>query len=404
MDEMTEDGKKVLLRNHLQLVTYYLKEEQGNSEVSSDQGNKMAEGRNDATSCEGIYEDAFSLGDLVKTVKLVEENGRPSPQLLKLMWEILRKVFKLHDKGKAHGHLCPESILISEESSKEKRQEGLLLCAKLRPDSPCLNSSKTGCDVSVWQAPEQCTKDPSRPTLSANIYSLGEIFYYCITGMPSKSKEWETGRKKRDLPLVDCPEAKDLILRSQEEKPELRPKANELLSHPLFWTLEKRVSFLRDTIDRPSDSKYPNLLDELQKLSVGTVTGGEWDKKIDKENIISYILEQQRRPEEEKMHEQNKKSEQKKNSDSKQNKKEACMYNFCSVRDLVQLIRNMRVHYGELPEDVQLSVGTLHEDFDSFFTSRFPNLLIEVYKVVRKFCKEDEYLCRYFSGDAQVAD
>ncbi|GMN21285.1 hypothetical protein TIFTF001_045475 [Ficus carica] len=88
MDEMTEDGKKVLLRNHLQLVTYYLKEEQGNSEVSSDQGNKMAEGRNDATSCEGIYEDAFSLGDLVKTVKLVEENGRPSPQLLKLMWYI----------------------------------------------------------------------------------------------------------------------------------------------------------------------------------------------------------------------------------------------------------------------------------------------------------------------------
>lgn len=59
MDEMTEDGKKVLLRNHLQLVTYYLKEEQGNSEVSSDQGNKMAEGRNDATSCEGIYEGAL---------------------------------------------------------------------------------------------------------------------------------------------------------------------------------------------------------------------------------------------------------------------------------------------------------------------------------------------------------
>ena len=76
-----------------------------------------------------------------------------------------------------------------------------------------------GCDVSVWQAPEQRTKDPSRPTLSANIYSLGEIFYYCITGTPSKSDGWETVLTKGDLPLVACPAANDLILRLRMKNP-----------------------------------------------------------------------------------------------------------------------------------------------------------------------------------------
>ena len=124
----------------------------------------------------------------------------------------------------------------------------------------------------------------------------------------------------------------------------------------MFWTSEKTLSFLRDTSERASDSKYSNLRNELQKLSVHRVTGGEWDENINDENVIRYILEQKSKPEQEKTHKQNKKSEQKKNSDSKQNKKEACMYNFCSVRDLVRLIRNMMVHYGELTEDVQVLV------------------------------------------------
>lgn len=404
--------KKVLLRNHLQLVTHCLKEEQGNSEVSSDQGNKMAERRNDATSCGGTYEVVekhvceCSLRDLVKkpgTIELVDKNGRPSPLLSKLMSrDILREVCNLHDKGKAHRHLCSENILICPESRKTELRKGLHYYAKLRLNSRCLKSSTTGDHVSEWQAPEQ-RKDHSRPTFSANIYSFGEIFHYCITREHSKPKEWKTVGKKRDLPLVDCPEAKDLILRSQEERPESRPKANELWNHPLFWTPEWRLSFLHKIMSRPSYSKYSNLWNKLQKLSVRKVTCGEWNENIHDDNVLGYILEQKSNPEGEKTHEQNKKSEQKKNLGSKQNKEEACKYKFDSVLDLVRLIRNMKEHYRDLPKDVKESVGESPKDFDGFFTRRFPNLLIEVYKVVRECCKDDEHFRQFFSGDALVA-
>lgn len=44
-------------------------------------------------------------------------------------------------------------------------------------------------------------------------------------------------------------------------------------------------------------------------------------------------------------------------------------------------------------------VGPLPEGFDDYFASRFPRLLIEVYKVVYIFCKEEECFQKYFKTD-----
>ena len=55
----------------------------------------------------------------------------------------------------------------------------------------------------------------------------------------------------------------------------------------------------------------------------------------------------------------------------------------------MQLIISTLLAYQEL-------VGPVPEGFNDYFASRFPRLLIEVYKVIYKYCREDECFQRYF--------
>jgi len=41
-------------------------------------------------------------------------------------------------------------------------------------------------------------------------------------------------------------------------------------------------------------------------------------------------------------------------------------------------------------------VGPVPEGYDGYFANRFPRLLIEVYNVICKHCKEEECFQRYF--------
>jgi serine/threonine-protein kinase/endoribonuclease IRE1 len=48
--------------------------------------------------------------------------------------------------------------------------------------------------------------------------------------------------------------------------------------------------------------------------------------------------------------------------------------------------------------EFQAILGSLPEGFDRYFASRFPKLLIEVYKVMWVHCKEEEAFSKYFIG------
>jgi len=43
-------------------------------------------------------------------------------------------------------------------------------------------------------------------------------------------------------------------------------------------------------------------------------------------------------------------------------------------------------------------LGTVPDGFDEYFSSRFPRLLIEVYKVVCKYCTTEEWFQKYLQG------
>lgn len=103
-----------------------------------------------------------------------------------------------------------------------------------------------------------------------------------------------------------------------------RPKAEEVLHHPLFWSSEKRLLFLQDAsdrvelADRVGDSDILLALENVAPVALN----GNWDEKMEAtfiKNIGNY-----RR------------------------------YKYDSIRDLLRLIRNKSNHYIDLPQEVQV--------------------------------------------------
>ncbi|XP_024018614.1 serine/threonine-protein kinase/endoribonuclease IRE1a [Morus notabilis] len=309
-----------------------------------------------------------TLGD----VKLLKENNdRPSPLLLQLLRDMVSGLVHLHKLGIIHRDLKPQNILITKRNCT--------LCAKLSDmgihkrlleDEAYSYVTSYGCGAS-WRAAEQLLH--GKQTSATDMFSLGGIVFFCVTRGRHPFgdldvQEWNIIRnQKQDLFLIqDFPEAFHLISRLLEPDPEKRPKASEILQHPLFWDAERRLSFLCDTIDRLGGNS--DLFKPLKRTAC-TALGTKWNKKVD-DKIVRHMRPYLKRD-----------------------------YKFSSVRDLLRLIRNLLSHYGELAQDVQILVGPMHEGFDDYFTSRFPSLLMEVYKVVCSYYGEGEYFTKYFAGN-----
>lgn len=142
----------------------------------------------------------------------------------------------------------------------------------------------------------------------------------------------------------------------------------QVTCHPLFWNSETRLSFLRDASDRVELEDRESNSEILKALeSIGNVAfGGKWDEKMDS-TFLNDIGRYRR-------------------------------YKFDSVRDLLRVIRNKLNHYRELSKEIQGILGPVPDGFDRYFSTRFPRLLIQVYKVIQCYCEEEETFHKYFKN------
>ncbi|CAJ1930690.1 unnamed protein product [Sphenostylis stenocarpa] len=301
---------------------------------------------------------------------LWKSNGFPSPLLLKLMRDVVSGLVHLHELGIIHRDLKPQNVLIIEERSLCAKLSDMGISKRLLEDMTSLGHSVTGCGSSGWQAPEQLVQ--GRQTRAVDLFSLGCVLFFCMTaGRHPFGERLERDvnivKNQKDLFLVEfIPEAEDLISCLLNPNPDLRPMATEVLQHPLFWSSEMRLSFFRDVSDRveledrESDSDLLKALESIAPLALGA----KWDEKLDPDFITN--IGRYRR------------------------------YKFDSVRDLLRVMRNKLNHYRELPQEIQELIGPVPDGFNDYFASRFPRLLIEVYNVVYRNCKDDECFQRYF--------
>uniref|UniRef100_A0A6M2EA10 non-specific serine/threonine protein kinase n=1 Tax=Populus davidiana TaxID=266767 RepID=A0A6M2EA10_9ROSI len=315
-----------------------------------------------------------SVKGVMQDLNLWKSTGHPSPLLLTLMRDMVSGLVHLHELGIIHRDLKPQNVLIIKERSLCAKLSDMGISKRLLGDMSSLDHHATGCGSPGWQAPEQLHH--GRETRAVDLFSLGCVLFYCITGGRHPfgdhlERDVNIVKNQKDLFLVEyIPEAEDLISRLLNPDPELRPKALEVLHHPMFWNSELRLSFLRDTSDRVeledrvSDSDIMKALEGIAPTALG---GGKWNEKMEPAFITD--IGRHRR------------------------------YKFDGIRDLLRVIRNKLNHYRELPKEIQELVGPVPEGYDNYFASRFPKLLIEVYKVVWKYCREEECFQKYIKSN-----
>ncbi|KAI8536770.1 hypothetical protein RHMOL_Rhmol10G0282500 [Rhododendron molle] len=183
----------------------------------------------------------------------------------------------------------------------------------------------SGCGTSGWQAPELLRL--GRQTRAVDMFSLGCVLFYCMTaGRHPFGDPFERDNNilkiKADLSLVeDIPEAVDLFGHLLDRDEKLRPKASEVLNHPLFWDSGPRIRFLCDVSDRlkleerKADSDILKALESVSSLAFGT----EWNRKMERAFLKQIGKYRQ--------------------------------YKYDSVCDLLRVVRN---HYSELPLKIRV--------------------------------------------------
>ncbi|GJZ15258.1 serine/threonine-protein kinase/endoribonuclease IRE1a-like protein [Tanacetum coccineum] len=321
--------------------------------------------------------------EVFKDFMLWKPNGYPSPELLKVMRDAASGLAHLHELGIIHRDLKPQNVLIRKDRSIiTAKVSDMGISKRLPADMSCLTKSATGkssCGSSGWQAPEQLRNE--RQTRAVDLFSYGCVLFFCITGGlhpfgDTLERDVNIVNDRKDLFLIDyIHEAFDLITNLLHPIPEFSwIELSQTLNSPILpdlmiSVLAKwfRLSFFETPVINVDFRRTCGLNPLYCKAleSIGTVVlGGKWDEKLDK--ILLKDVTQYRK------------------------------YKYDSIRDLLRLIRNKSNHYRELSEEVQEVLGSLPTGFESYFSSRFPNLLMEVYKVLKPFCEEEEVFHKYY--------
>ncbi|KAI3813677.1 hypothetical protein L1987_18406 [Smallanthus sonchifolius] len=312
------------------------------------------------------------MNDVMHDIRLWRPNGYPSPILLKLMRDIVSGLVHLHELGIIHRDLKPHNVLIVKEKGLCGKLSDMGISRRLVGDMSSLGHHATGSGSSGWQAPEQLLL--GRQTRAVDLFSLGCVLFFCITCGRHPfgdhlERDVNVAKNLMNLFLVEhIPEAVNLFSQLLNPNAELRPKASEVLHHPLFWNSEARISFLRDTSDRVEleDREVDSIVLGVLESKGSVALGGKWDEKMEPAFITN--IGRYRR------------------------------YKYNSVRDLLRVIRNKLNHYRELPKEIQELLGSIPEGFDEYFGNRFPRLLMEVYNVMHHYCKEEEWFQKYLGN------
>ncbi|KAH9613185.1 hypothetical protein KSS87_018935 [Heliosperma pusillum] len=315
-----------------------------------------------------------SVKSSMQGIRLWKSNGYPSGLLLKIMRDLVAGLVYLHELGIVHRDIKPQNVLIqnvpiNKEKALRAKLSDMGISKRLLADMSSLGLHATGHGSCGWQAPEQLLH--GRQTRAVDLFSLGCVLFFCVTGGRHPfgeryERDANIIKNQVDLFLVEnIPEAMELFARLLHPDSEMRPKAPQVLYHPFFWNSELRLSFLHDASDRveledrESNSDILNALESVAPVAIGT----RWNEKMELD-FINNIGHYRR-------------------------------YKYESVRDLLRVLRNKLNHYRELPANIQALLGSVPDGFDEYFSSRFPRLLIEVYKVVYKHCYTENWFQKY---------
>ncbi|KAM9362809.1 serine/threonine-protein kinase/endoribonuclease IRE1 [Symphorus nematophorus] len=301
----------------------------------------------------------------------------PDLNPISLLEQTMCGLSHLHSLNIVHRDLKPRNILLSAPSALG-RVRALIsdfgLCKKI-PDGRSSFSLRSGIPgTEGWIAPEVLRDTPgNKPTAAVDVFSAGCVFYFVVSRgqhpfgdtlrrqVNILSGEYSLSHFMEDI--HDDVIAQDLIEQMISSEAESRPSTACVLKHPFFWSPEKQLLFFQDVSDRiekePADSPIVVRLETAGRAVVRT----NWRMHI------SVPLQTDLR--------------------------RFRTYKGNSVRDLLRAMRNKKHHYHELPPEVQETLGELPEGFVSYFTSRFPRLLMHTHAALH-ICSHERLFHPYY--------
>ncbi|KAF7561397.1 hypothetical protein G7046_g2738 [Stylonectria norvegica] len=338
---------------------------------------------------------AASLSDVVEKPHLFRDLANAGQQdVPNILYQITNGISHLHALRIVHRDLKPQNILVN--MGKDGKPRLLVsdfgLCKKLEGGQSSFGAT-TGraAGTSGWRAPELLLDDDAqhartieasresssgsvlvpdsmhntrRATRAIDIFSLGLVFFYVLTNGSHPfdcgdryMREVNIRKGEYSLRLLDSLgdfsfEAKDLIASMLQADPKKRPTANDIMSHPFFWSAKKRLAFLCDVSDHfEKEVRDPPswALTELERHA-SEVTRGDFLRALSRDFVDS--LGKQRK------------------------------YTGTRLLDLLRALRNKRNHYEDMSEGLKRSVGHLPEGYLAYWAVRFPMLLLICWNVV----------------------
>ena len=337
-----------------------------------------------------------SLADVIdkphQNRELAQAGEKDLPNVL---YQITNGLEHLHGLRIVHRDLKPQNILVA--MGKDGRPRLLVsdfgLCKKLEGEQSSFRATTAhAAGTSGWRAPELLLDDDAnegstmvdastdgnsgsivrspelppnrRATRAIDIFSLGLVFFYVLTKGSHPfdcgdryMREVNIRKGKFDLGNLQVLgdyafEATDLISTMLAPEPKLRPTAVNVMAHPFFWSPKKRLNFLCDVSDHFEKEIRDPPSDALKGLEyyAPQVCGTDFLKSLSKDFVDS--LGKQRK------------------------------YTGTRLLDLLRALRNKKNHYEDMSDALQKHVGPLPEGYLSFWTRRFPNLLIICWNVV----------------------
>eukprot|EP01134_Creolimax_fragrantissima_P006836 CFRG6836T1 len=282
-----------------------------------------------------------------------------------IMGDIMNGLAHLHSLNIVHRDIKPANVLVSSQNRVLISDFGL---CKLLPDDKSSYATQVS-GTQGWIAPEFLTHN--RMTRAVDIFSAGCVLYYLVSGGEHPygrpfEREINIRNNKPDMFLLEghC-EIYDLISDMLLFNPSDRPSASQVLDHPFFWTAENCLQFLNDVSDRYEKVHREDRALVLLEKGAFDVVGADWHKRLD--HLLIDDLRKFR------------------------------TYRGESVRDLMRVMRNKKNHYEELSSDLKRAMGKLPNGFYNYFRSRFPNLVMHVYKfMLESGDSMDHRFVRYF--------
>ena len=322
-----------------------------------------------------------------------------------LLQQIMSGLQFLHEKGLIHRDLKPQNILLQKYASKgnnSTRVKVLIsdfgLSRRVVEMESSFHATAKAAGTLGWRAPEIIFNEesdsfraaadgvgPMKIGKSVDIFAAGLIFYFVL----SEGRHAFGSRLVRELNISQGrlqvedvhlgAEAKDLILTMLQRKGKDRPTAAQVLTHPFFWSGERRLEFIcavSDVLEAEEQSakreqaekaagappgftvpavELPmrDAIDAIGPSGLSTTNSPTWHKELARP--VFQDLTKHR------------------------------YYMVNKVHDLLRAIRNKRNHFHETPDDVKAMIGGSVGEAWGYFEGRFPRLLMESYKVMRQF-------------------